>query len=205
MLEWTIGAAKEVDKIGLVLVSTDHERIATCAYNAGVGVVKRPQELSKDSTPTAPVIAHAWGVACTRGFEADCVVTLQPTSPLRKSVHIREAIDLFIDNPDADSLVSIQKVPHQFNPEMLMERHGIWTSQVSEPSSLRRQDKPAYWGRNGAAIYITKSINLNRFVWGGRVLAYEMDKISSLDVDDADDLVVAESLLLMRSKLEGNF
>ena len=204
MLDWTIDAAKEVDQIGLILVSTDHERIASCALSAGVGVVERPSELSGDSTPTAPVIGHAWEIACEQGFDADCVVTLQPTSPLRTGVHIREAIELFTENPDADSLVSIQRVPHQFNPELLMERHGVWTRQVSQSATLRRQDKPTYWGRNGAAIYITKAINLKRFVWGGKTLAYEMDKISSLDVDNAEDLIVAEALLSMKLKLKDN-
>jgi CMP-N-acetylneuraminic acid synthetase len=202
MLDWTIDAAKEVEKIGLILVSTDHEKIASHAYDAGVGVVDRPPELGKDLTPTAPVIEHAWKTACERGFNADCVVTLQPTSPLRKGVHIREAIELFLSNPGADSLISIQRVPHQFSPVSLMERHGVWTNPVSEGLTLRRQDKPNYWCRNGAAIYITKSTNLRRFVWGGKVLAYEMNKVSSLDVDDEEDLIVAEALLSMNWNLE---
>lgn len=205
MLDWTIDAAKAVDKIGLILVSTDHEKIAAYAYSAGIGVIERPPELSEDSTPTAPVIEHAWKFACERGFKADCVVTLQPTSPLRTGVHIREAIELFAKNPDADSLVSIQRVPHQFSPESLMERDGDWTRQVSDGTALRRQDKRTFWGRNGAAIYITKSINLKRYIWGGKILAYEMDKISSLDVDDEEDLIVAEALLLTNRKLRNDF
>ncbi|CAM8624286.1 NeuA CMP-N-acetylneuraminic acid synthetase [Burkholderiales bacterium] len=195
LLEWTIDAALACPGLGLTVVSTDHPEIAKCAEKAGVRVVNRPPELAQEDTPTAPVIKHAWSQACLMGFEADVVMTLQPTSPLRRPDQLTQALDLFSRYPNADSLVSIQRLPHQFGPEMLMNLSGPWAATASSTYALRRQDKQAYWARNGAAIYLTRAMNLQEFIWGGKTLAFEMDKISSIDIDDLDDLKIAEGLL----------
>jgi CMP-N-acetylneuraminic acid synthetase len=78
---------------------------------------------------------------------------------------------------------------------MLMNLSGPWAATASSTYALRRQDKQAYWARNGAAIYLTRAMNLQEFIWGGKTLAFEMDKISSIDIDDLDDLKIAEGLL----------
>jgi CMP-N-acetylneuraminic acid synthetase len=179
-------------------VSTDHPDVAACAERAGVPALERPAELARDSTPTTPVLLHAWKWAKSEGYEADLVMTLQPTSPLREARHLAEALQLFERHPEADSLVSVQQVPHQFGPEGLMRVDGLWAFPLNSDPVLRRQDKPRYWARNGAAIYLTRAEKLAEFVWGGRTLAYPMDKIASIDIDDTEDLAIAEALLLTR-------
>lgn len=198
LLEWTLSAARECPLIGLTLVSTDHAAIAECAERAGAVVVHRPQELAQDTTPTAPVLQHAWEQAQSSGYVADVVMTLQPTSPLRESHHLTQAIELFSRHPDADSLVSVQEVPHQFGPDALMRVDGDWGFAMTESPTLRRQEKGRYWARNGAAVYMTRAHLLQKFVWGGKTLVLPMDKISSLDVDDPDDLYMADALLRAR-------
>ena len=195
LLEWTIDVALACPGIGKIVVTTDHPAIAECANKAGVETVNRPAELAEDNTPTAPVIRHAWEQACKAGFKADVVMTLQPTSPLRRSDQLTQALELFSRYPEADSLVSVQCVPHQFGPEMLMKLSGPWAAPALSNYPLRRQDKPVHWARTGAAIYLTRAVNLHAFVWGGKTLAFEMDKISSIDIDDLDDLKIAEALL----------
>lgn len=198
LLAWTLEAARGCAAIGLTVVSTDHPAIADCARKAGATVVERPEELARDTTPTAPVLLHAWEQARAGGFDADVVMTLQPTSPLREPHHLAEALELFSRHPEADSLVSVQQVPHQFGPDALMTVAGPWGSPAAASTILRRQDKPRYWARNGAAVYLTRARHLGSFVWGGRTLVLPMDKISSLDIDDAEDLFIAEAVLLAR-------
>lgn len=199
LLLWTLDAALSCPELDWLVVSTDHPAIATCAVNHGVEVISRPSELARDNTPAAPVLLHAYEWATSCGRVADVVMTLQPTSPLRTSRHLSEAVALFAKHPEADSLVSVQQVPHQFGPDALMEIQDIWARPVAADIILRRQDKPKYWARNGAAIYLTRPECLGRFVWGGKTLVYPMDKLSSIDVDDEEDLKLADALLRRRA------
>jgi CMP-N-acetylneuraminic acid synthetase len=171
--------------------------IAEIASKAGAEVYIRPPELAEDNTPTLPVLQHI--VAQLREpFEA--VMTLQPTSPFRRTQHIDEAIALFAQYPEADSLVSVVKIPHQYSPvsAMQMDKKAWLTPFLPREKTLTlRQEKPAFWARNGAAIYLTRTDRLADFVFGGKILAYEMGKLESLDLDDLEDWVIAEGMVKM--------
>lgn len=196
LLAWTIEAALGARHIDRTVVTTDHDGIAKIAEEAGAEVVMRPFDLADDTAPTRPVIEHAWREMERRGYRAELIATLQPTSPFRKAHHIDSAIELMERRPEADSLVSLQKIPHQFSPESLMTTDGAYTHSLDEAPVLRRQDKLTYWARNGAAIYLTRSNCISKFVWGGAVLAFPMDRVSSIDVDGEEDLHIANALFL---------
>ena len=128
----------------------------------------------------------------------DLIITLQPTSPLRNSSHIDEAVEIMSNNKSADSLVSCVPLPHNFNPESLMYLDN--NGELMPCSDLhgltgRRQDKSTFLARNGAAIYITRSKNINSYIIGGRLIPYIMKKHLSIDIDEIADLLVAESIL----------
>ena len=77
-----------------------------------------------DNSPSFPVIKH---VINNLNEDYDIIVTLQPTSPLRKSHHINAAIKKFCEFEDIDSLVSVVEIPHNMTPEsaMKIEDHGL--------------------------------------------------------------------------------
>ena len=177
-----------------VVVSTDCDKIYEVAAKYGVEIIKRPQDLSKDDTPTLPVIHHTL-LACNEEF--DLIATLQPTSPLRKAKHIDEAMGLIKKYEDADSLVSVVKVPHNMVPNSLMQKKQdfVETLEDANESILRRQDKSSFYARNGVAIYLTKSKNINKYIFGGKTLGYEMSRIESIDIDDPIDVDIAELFL----------
>ena len=58
---------------------------------------------------------------------------------------------------------------------------------LGELTITRRQDKEAVYARNGAAVYITRIDRIKDFVFGGRLLPYEMPFEDSIDIDDEDD------------------
>jgi len=189
---YTIEAAL-YSKLTSVVVSSDDDEILRISEDAGLRVFKRPADLSSDLIPTLPVLQHVIG---SLSEEYDAVMTLQPTSPLRTFQHINEAIGLFEKHGEADSLVSIVQAPHKFTSSSLMVRNGVWVNPIDADSLvLRRQDKPVLWGRNGAAIYITRINKLEDYIFGGKILHYEMSKLVSVDIDDMDDWKIAESIL----------
>ncbi len=203
LIGWTIEAARLAQQVDRVVVSSDNEEILAVARQLGADCpFVRPEQLARDDTPALPVIRHAVEtLEALDGFRPDIIVLLQPTSPLRTARHIDEAIAL-LDASEADSLVSVTRVPHQFNPYSVMVREGPCVRpylQWDERKNLR-QHKPAFWARNGPAIYAFRHDCLMHkgSVYGDTILAYEMAKDESVDIDDSTDLLLAELLLQRR-------
>jgi len=158
----------------------------------------RPPHLAVDEAPILPVLQHAiqW-LAENQGFHTDALVLLQPTSPLRRAQHIDAAVDLLLTS-GADTVVSVQEVPHQYNPASLMklDNDGTLKPFLEGEMILRRQDKPRVYARNGPAILalLRRTLDSGR-LYGGKVLPYEMGPLESIDIDDQDDLALVEALI----------
>ena len=78
-------------------------------------------------------------------------------------------------------------------PESLMKISGNYLHS-NKNNLFRKQDKPTYYARNGAAIYITKYDKIDKYIIGGKILYYLMNKIDSIDIDDEEDLKIARLL-----------
>lgn len=188
LIAYTIEASL-ASKLDSIIVSTDCEDVASVSKNYGSNVIMRSSHLSEDDTPTLPVIQD---VVLKLDEHYDAVMTLQPTSPLRSINDINKSIEIFCSDQNADSLVSIVEVPHNFMPEKLMTFDGKYLAGSS--NVRRRQDVPTTYARNGSAIIITKTEKLSKYLFGGNILSYEMSKLNSIDIDDMDDWEIAEKL-----------
>jgi CMP-N-acetylneuraminic acid synthetase len=201
LLGHTAEAAKGCGKLARIILSTDSADIAEAGLRLGLEVpFLRPAELSQDATPILPVLEHLIRQPSIAELNINVIVLLQPTSPLRNSRHLAEAIDLF-ESTGADTLVSIQKVPHCFAGGSQMEiREGFLTRvETDQPMILRRQDKPVRFARNGPAILITSLATLQAGqLYGPKVAGYRMSDLESIDIDGPQDLFLAELLLRAR-------
>jgi CMP-N,N'-diacetyllegionaminic acid synthase len=205
LIEWTISAALGVDQIDDVLVSTDAEEIAVPARRAGASVpFLRPCELAADDSSMLDVARHAWGTHLdAKGKRFDYVVLLQPTSPLRTSEHISEAIAFYFGNrgSEEDTLASVYQVG---------QKHG-WLMQVAEEGRYiqfcldvnsgnpQRQKLAPYFLPNGS-IFIVKGSTLAEGLYRPNTLPYIMDAADSIDIDTYDDFKNAEHLLRIRQR-----
>lgn len=192
LIAYTIEEALKVEYLDNIIVSTDSKRIAEIAKEYGAEIpFLRPDWLASDTAKTIDVLIHAIEMV-EEAF--DYVVLLQPTQPLRKSIHIKEAIEKIIDKK-WPSLVSVSKV----------KEHPILMREINEDESLsnllnigstvRRQEFKEYYKVNGA-IYINEinnlspntSLNDNRY-------SYIMDEKYDVDIDEMIDLKIFEMLL----------
>ena len=192
LLAWTIDAASESEAVTRVFVSTEDDEIAEVTRGLGAYVLQRPPELASDETPMRAVIDHALGEL----GQPDLLVLLQPTSPLRRSDHIDEAVRLLLDS-DVDCVVSVVEVPHRFGPESLMALDGGRLVPLGE-SAARRQDKQVVYARNGPAVLALRPEGLGDDLYGGECRPYVMRPEDSVDVDEPFDLKLAEFLLARR-------
>lgn len=201
LLVWTAEAAL-ASRLDRVILSSDDPEIIEIATSCLVEVpFVRPEHLAGDDTPAIDVVLHAvQTLKETDNYLPDAVMLLQPTSPLRTTSDIDRSLELFEKHPEATSLVSVVKVPHNMVPESLMKLEAdgyVKHLMFWDEKKNIRQEKPTYYARNGAAIYIIKTECLlkNNTLYGDRILSYEMPRERSIDVDDYFDFEICEFIL----------
>lgn len=200
LIEYTFDAVKNSKLLDRCIISTDNEEIINFSRSKEIEVpFKRSAELATDFTKSIDVLIHAINYLKNQeNYVPNYIITLQPTSPLRTGKDIDNAIELIKKNEDADSLVSVTEVPHNYNPYSIMLYKGKFLERyIKTKSIMRRQEKPIFFARNGAAIYIT-SYNLlinEKKIIGEKCLPYFMPKERSIDIDDFFDWEIAEFII----------
>ena len=103
LVAWTFEEAKRVKRLDRLIVSTDDEEVKRLAEEYGVEVpfFPRPQEICGD-VDSGLVLQHAVKFLEGTGYEVKAVVLLQPTSPLRTSHDIENALFIFYDALSGD-------------------------------------------------------------------------------------------------------
>lgn len=200
LIAWTIKAALNADCFDRIIVSTDDDEIAQISRRFGAEVpFLRPPEFAGDTAPAQGVILHALTYFASMGEPFDAVAYLQPTSPFRTAAQLSEAHRQFVERAP-DTLVSVVAVPHNMGPHSVMRRTGdtgaLWL-ESPHGQTMRRQEKELLFARNGPAILIVSAhdiVTRNR-LYGERVLGFEMDRLSSFDIDDPTDLEMARHII----------
>lgn len=197
LIAYSIEAALETGLFDHVIVSTDSEHYAEIAQHYGAEVMMRGEALSNDKATTFMVLED---ILKNRLQESiDYFVLLQPTSPLRTSKHITEAIEKFESKIEYfDFLVSMKEAEHAkvlVNPIDDDESLKYFDTDFS---NYRRQGYKDY-SPNGA-IFIAKpdSYLEQKHFFGAKALSYIMSAEDSVDIDGALDLVVAKEIISYR-------
>lgn len=204
LIAHTIEAAKKSRVIDKVIVSTDSDEIASVAETYGAEVpFRRPAKLSLDDTLMLDVVYHAAQWLKQNFKDIDYIALLQPTSPLRKHMHIDECVSLF-DEEKMTSMVSVVEVPHQFHPHSVMTLglDGALDDVVQNKTIIPlRQHKPKIFARNGPAILLTKihTILHEHSLYGEKPHPYIMSEQDSIDIDEFGDISKAENALDVQS------
>ncbi|MCL2500052.1 MAG: acylneuraminate cytidylyltransferase family protein [Defluviitaleaceae bacterium] len=191
LISYTIKAALESKYLDKVVVSTDDKKIANISRRYNVEILERPKYLADDFAASIDVLLHAIE---TMNIKHNAVLFLQPTSPLRQSFHIDEAIELFISQC-CKPLVSVS--PCNVAPLLIrkMSHNGFLSHLLKEQSAVRRQDMESYYKVNGA-IYINTTDQLNKMTsLNDNEIGYVMDSKYDIDIDEPIDLKIAEIIL----------
>lgn len=198
LMVYAIDEAKKAGIFDRIIVSTDSEKYAKIATDAGAEVVMRPPELATDTASSYVVIKHV-----LEGLDTPCdyFVLLQVTSPMRTAQHILEATTMYEQNiKNIDFVVSVKEsdVPsHYIFP--IDEDNTL--KHFNPSNATRRQDMAKEYCLNGA-VYIgapDKYIENGNF-YTDRTLAYKMSEVDSVDIDTWLDFDFAR--LLMEKRIE---
>ncbi|CAG0943299.1 CMP-N,N'-diacetyllegionaminic acid synthase [Candidatus Brocadiaceae bacterium] len=206
LLSYAITAALDSRRVDSVVVSTDSLEIARIAVEWGAQVpFLRPKEISGDSASSEDAILHAldW-LEANSGQQFDILILLQPTSPIRTSDDITNALNTFLADPEATSLISVSPSRHHPKLMKVIDESGILRGYEGDiERNFRRQELRDVYCQNGA-IYIAEVDhfrNSHSFTTG-RVIPYIMSVVSSFEIDEPDDIPIVEALLLHKNITE---
>ncbi|MCM1337962.1 MAG: acylneuraminate cytidylyltransferase family protein [Candidatus Amulumruptor caecigallinarius] len=188
-----IEAARAVAPDSHIILSTDSPEIAEAGRREGLPVdYMRPVHLATDTAGTQGVLVDAMDWADSRGLEFDCVVLLQPTSPLRTADDIRACMALY-DPSRAEMSVTVK--PSAANPYydcFEQTPDGLLHVSKGDGTLTRRQDAPPAWQLNGA-VYVISPEALRTMPMGRmRRIPCPMPAERSVDLDTLLDWEIAE-------------
>ena len=190
LIAYAISTALRSQYVTNVFVSTDSSEIADVARQYGAQVIMRDAALSADHVTLDPVIYHAkcqaeQRLTCT----FDAVITMQPTSPLLRVETLNRAIETFFANGD-DTLISVVNRPHLG-----------WCTDTSGqivPDYVERKNRqalPPHYMETGAFVIARADVVQEHTRIGAKVNVFEVSDKESIDIDDANDWVLTESLM----------
>lgn len=183
-----------------LIISTDDERIASIAIEAGGKVpFKRPSDLASDTSSKWPVFIHALEFYENElGKKVDYLVDLDVTVPLKEPQDIDGAIQLALDHPTTE--VVITGYEPERNPYFnMMEIRSDGLAEIvkkSENPIVRRQDAPEVYSLSPAAFVIKKSALYSYPHWSkAPCRIYPMPRERAIDIDSSLDFELIEFLI----------
>jgi CMP-N,N'-diacetyllegionaminic acid synthase len=192
LIEYTIEVAIKSQVLDRIIVSTDHDGIAeVCEKYSEVDVFLRPDSLSGDTVRTEPVLLHVCDELERReGLIPDFILTLEPTSPMRRSETIMKCLDLIV-KPDVDSVISVAETREVYGKI----KNGTYQHLIPDQPRRRQDRKPIY--RENSTVYCTtlKILRETNSVIGGKVNHLVVGKKEAIDINDIYDFMLAEVIL----------
>jgi CMP-N-acetylneuraminic acid synthetase len=214
-----------------ILIDTDDESIAAEGRVWGAEApFLRPAELAGDAVPMIDNVLFAVSrfAALPDGFDADTVLLLQPTSPLRSAEDIVRCLQRYGElrsefpsddgrSSEAGDCVSVVAVtPADHVPEQSLhlarsEREGAsdandeirWAFPESQPTRRRQEFAPAF--RPAGSVYVSSLASLRKhrsFFVPGETRGVVVPRERAIDIDDRTDWLIARELHRLQTRPE---
>lgn len=189
--------ADESDHVDIVL-NTDSEDLIQLVRRVGelnVNILHRKEELAGDRVPKLSVIYDCLERS-EKNFatEYDVVVDLDITSPLRRVLDIKNAIDKKISRPETDVVYSVTHARRNPYFNMVKEIDGCFCKAI--PSDFTtRQEAPVFYDMNASIYaYSTPALKEKEFssFFNGSCDAVIMPDTGILDIDSEKDYVLMQ-------------
>ena len=200
LIQYTVDMALESKKIDKVFLSSDDDEIISTVKSLGLySGYKRPHCFASDTASTIDAVVDAlnW-LEKNENYTPDAIILLQPTSPLRLSSDIDNAIEQF-SKDSKDCLVSVHEmIEHPYECVVDIEKDSWQYLAKQDKKATRRQDyKEKYYYINGALYLVNIDFfEKNReFILEGNTSFYIMPHERGIDIDEYSDLKRAEFLL----------
>ena len=181
LIAWSIESALSSSLIDEVVVSTDSKEIADISKSYGSKVDIRPKNLSGDDTTTISVIKDI----IKRYPEADTIVVLQPTSPIRDENLVDECISIYNKGKYSNLATGFKCKNKEYGSH----------------NNLRRQDVNGFFYDDGNVYVISRDLVLKGLWFGENFYCHEIPKHMNFEIDDFIDFIIIEALITNLKKI----
>lgn len=202
-----VGAVlKTLPEVDRAVVSTDSDRIADVAQAAGIDApFRRPEDISGNTIGDWDVLIHALrATEALDGTVYDVILMLQPTSPLRKSEHVRGCLEKLI-NEDLDAVWTVSETDSKNHPlkQLTLGPNGElgYYDPAAAKIVARQQLKPVYH-RNGIAYAISRDCLVHQKTILGRKTAGLLVPDVHVSIDTPWDMALVEFILASRKSAD---
>ncbi len=204
MIAWPISVARESRLFERIIVSTDSQDIADIAKEWGAQVpFLRPEKLSDDFTPTAPVLLHALEVLAQDGIKPEHICCIYATAPFLTTEYLRQGLDE-IRAHNAPGALGVTTFDFPVLRAFRQCENGSVAFYWPEYELTRSQDLPEFFHDAGQFYWLNVSCFLEqkRTIMPGSLPIF-LPRERTLDIDTPEDWGMAE-LMGQRLLLEDN-
>lgn len=192
LIQYTIEAALASNMLNTIVVSSDDEEILEFSKKfSGIHLHKRDANIAQDTSLITETIDELLSI-----YDCDIFLILQPTSPIRVSANIDEAIHLLIDRVDANSVISVVEMNDVHPARMYWKVEEELKPILPDFEKARRQDIPFAYYRNGSIYAIRTSAYLReKSTMIKPIIPYIMPYNWLLNIDEPRDIIIGEALI----------
>ena len=194
LIAWSIQSCLKSKLISKIYVSTDSLKYASIAKKFGlVDILYRSKRLSSDHSTDYEMIAHAIN---NIDFDYELIAHIRPTTPLRKTSDLDDAIKTFIKS-NCNSLRSVHQMSEssyksvEINNGILRPLKNLKLN-IDDINLPRQAFNKTYTPNGVIDIYRKKFVINNKLLFGKKVKAYETSY--SPEIDDIEDFKYIEYL-----------
>jgi CMP-N-acetylneuraminic acid synthetase len=196
MLAYSVSAALNSGLFDEVVVSSDDPETGRIAEGYGAHFVLRPTELASDDAGLVGTARHVLEVLRIRGKEPQYICQCMPNCPLVRSADIQQHWRIFNDEhrPFQISVVPYRGVYPHWAIVSDGQYRGRWL--LGERYQSRSQELPQAFCPTGAIWWArTRDFLEQNAFYGSPFHIAPMDANRGMDIDDEEDLKLAELLV----------
>lgn len=174
--------------INKIYVGSEDSAILTEAERFGGIPVERDPVACDESCSSANDMIRDF----VKRVDGDVAVWAHCTNPFLYASHYQGAIDLYqkevLENRRYDSLMSVTKIQsHMWNEGRQPENYDPW----KKTHTLAKDLPPVYFQDGGIFIQTLENFRSNSYFFGRKPCFYEIDYISSFDINFPNELEMA--------------
>ena len=195
LTEWAILSALRIESEKRIVLSSDSQEILNLSKEfQEVNPSQRPHELSGDLVADFQVLRHELGQAeAKESRRFDCIVMLQPTSPIRNPQTLNLCVDAVLSG--RSSAWTISKVPVKFHPrkQLVVSDHGLQMA-INSPLVVARQNLDQTFIRTGVCYAISRDTLLEDETLLGENSLPVICDWPNVNIDEPEDLIKAQEI-----------
>jgi CMP-N,N'-diacetyllegionaminic acid synthase len=194
LIAHTLITAKKAKIFDSLVVSSDSSKIINISKKYADFTIKRPHNLSHDSSPKIPAIRHV--LEKSEEFfnkKFDVIIDLDATAPLRTVKDIKDALKIFLKNKNSNLFSVCKSNKNPYYNMVEKKNNKIRIVKKSKINFYGRQQAPEIFDIN-ASIYIWKRQSLLKMnnIINKKTGIFLMPKSRSTDIDDKYDFEIVK-------------